>query len=209
MARTPAPNSEPAIQPVEPTGSAQQTATDPVPPPAPPEEGKQGDRSAPEGLAVSFPTRDQLVQAWGDHIIGRLRPKAKALFQAGRFVGVEGDRALFGLPNETHRIRCEEVRGEIESALSDHFGRPVPLTLMVDSGSGTPPAPEASPSLPSGKTTTAANAAAPASDRGAPAAEQIEDLSTFDEAELGEAVDVDNSAESRVLEAFPGAEEVG
>jgi hypothetical protein len=41
------------------------------------------------------------------------------------------------------------------------------------------------------------------------AAEPIEDLSTFDEAELGEAVDVDNSAESRVLQAFPGAEEVG
>ena len=39
--------------------------------------------------------------------------------------------------------------------------------------------------------------------------EEVEDLSTFDEAEMGEVADVDNSAETRVLQAFPGAEEVG
>jgi hypothetical protein len=36
----------------------------------------------------------------------------------------------------------------------------------------------------------------------------VEDLSVFDEAHLGEVVDVDNSAQARVLQAFPGAEEV-
>ena len=55
-----------------------------------------------------FPTRDQLVQAWGDQVIGRLRPKAKALFQAGRFVGADGTRAEFGLPE---RDPPEPVRG--------------------------------------------------------------------------------------------------
>ena len=35
-----------------------------------------------------------------------------------------------------------------------------------------------------------------------------EDLAAFDESELGEIAEVDNSAEARVLEAFPGAEEV-
>ena len=39
--------------------------------------------------------------------------------------------------------------------------------------------------------------------------EETEDLSVFDESELGEVADIDNSAESRVLKAFPGAEEVG
>ena len=119
--------------------AADPVPTDPVPPPAPPGADKPAEVSPPDESAVPFPTRDQLVQAWGDHIIGRLRPKAKALFQAGRFVGVEGDRALFGLPNETHRVRCEEVRGEIESALAEHFSRPVPLTLIVDTGSGGSP----------------------------------------------------------------------
>ena len=35
-----------------------------------------------------------------------------------------------------------------------------------------------------------------------------EDLSAFEESELGEIADIDNSAEARVLQAFPGAEEV-
>jgi DNA polymerase-3 subunit gamma/tau len=228
IARSPTPTPGPVEQPAEPAASADEpsaidpvpddpvptdpVSTDPVPPPQPPKAEKAGEVAPPDGSAVPFPTRDQLVQAWGDHIIGRLRPKAKALFQAGRFVGVEGDRALFGLPNETHRVRCEEVRGEIESALSDHFGRPVPLSLIVDTGSGGSPAPEAvsSPSSPPANATVpaTANPTAPASEN-AVVAEEVDDLSTFDESEMGEVADVDNSAETRVLQAFPGAEEVG
>ncbi len=82
--------------------------------------------------AGGFPSRDELVQAWGDHVISTLRPKAKMLFQAGRFVGVEGDHAVYGLPNETHRTRCEDMRGEVEGALADYFGRPIPLVLVTD-----------------------------------------------------------------------------
>jgi DNA polymerase III subunit gamma/tau len=219
VARPPTPTPGPAEQSAEPAGSAEErpaadpVATDPVPPPGPPRADKPAEVSPPDGSAALFPTRDQLVQAWGDHIIGRLRPKAKALFQAGRFVGVEGDRALFGLPNETHRVRCEEVRSEIESALAGHFGRPVPLTLIVDTGSGGSPAPESvsSPTSPPANAATpaTANPTPPAPEGGAVGAEEVEDLSTFDEAEMGEVADVDNSAETRVLQAFPGAEEVG
>ena len=193
-----------------------------------------------------FPTRDQLVQAWGDHVIGRLRPKAKALFQAGRFVGVEGDRAVFGLPNETHRTRCEEVRGEIEAALSEQFGLPVGVELVVDPGSEAPRSHSGAPtggddedatpvSGRSSKGATGTPPAAASSDRSAPVAPRIPaggsprpngradpderhspddqedhgDLSVFDEEQLGEIAVVDNSAEARVLQAFPGAEEVG
>ncbi len=183
--------------------------------------------SPPTGSAAApFPSRDQLVQAWGDHVIGRLRPKAKALFQAGRFVGVDGERAVFGLPNETHRNRCEEVRGEIEAALSEQFGRPVGLELVVDPGaepapvrSGPPPdapAPTSGPP-PTGPPADGADhgpadvgagrRAAP--DPGDDPDEPDDDPSVFDAAELGEVADVDNSAEARVLQAFPGAEEVG
>ena len=63
---------------------------DTVPPP--PVVDDAGAGSAP------FPSRDQLVQAWGDHVIGGLRPKAKALFQAGRFVGVADDRPCSACP---------------------------------------------------------------------------------------------------------------
>ena len=161
---------------------------------------------------ADFPTRDEFVQAWGDHVIGNLRPKAKALFQAGRFVGVDGHTAVFGLPNEIHRNRCEEVRGEIESVLSSHFGRPVALELVIDTGAPptttvpgplppSPGGPSAAPS--SGSPSTSVGQAV--SDR----SEEVEDLAAFDESEMGEVAEVDNSVESRVMQAFPGAEEVG
>jgi hypothetical protein len=228
------------------------TATAPATTPAaaaPPEPAAPA--TAPANSAL-FPTRDQLVQAWGDHIIGRLRPKAKALFQAGRFVGVDGDRAVFGLPNDMHRTRCEDVRGDVEAALSEYFGLPVGLTLVVDPGGAegqtatdatspgpapaAPPAPRPSsrgapegtgesptdpPSPPSASDPTDPDPRRPPGD-GRHAAEdrqsgeqrhhqetaEEEDLSAFDESELGEIADIDNSAEARVLQAFPGAEEV-
>ena len=157
----------------------------------------------PPAGATSFPTRDQLVQAWGDQVIGRLRPKAKALFQAGRFVSADGERARFGLPNEIHRNRCEEMRPEVEAALADQFGRPVPLELVVD---GAPDAPLPSPSGagdpdPAPGSAPAAGATAPAAD------DQEEDLADFESQGL-EVADIDNSAEARLLQAFPGAEEV-
>ncbi len=159
----------------------------------------------------TFPSRDELVQAWGDQVIGRLRPKAKALYQAGRFVGVDGDRAQFGLPNDTHRGRCEELRTEVEAALSEHFGTRVGLSLVVDAGSSLPEASGA----PSGAkvrrpaveppTTDAPDAAPDHVDHGDPEDEAVH----LDDVEHLEVADVDNSAEARLLQAFPGAEEVG
>jgi DNA polymerase-3 subunit gamma/tau len=210
----------------------QPAATEETPPVA---EVKRADPVAPPppSAPIRFPTRDELVQAWGDHVIVRLRPKAKALFQAGRFIDVEGERAVFGLPNDIHRRRCEEMREEIEAVLSDHFGRPVGLELVVDPhagsgsvpegdgageangsrlrGGGRPPAaapepapsPEPAASRPGPPSMAASD---PEPDPDDPGTDH--DLSEFDEAELGEIADVDNSAEARVLQAFPGAEEV-
>ena len=150
--------------------------------------------------SVPFPSRDQLVQDWGDHVIGRLRPKAKALYQAGRFVAADGERAQFGLPNEIHRNRCEDMRAEVEAALADQFGRPIPLVLVVDGAAG-PSAPAAGhrPDDPSAPTASAA----PPADR----EDEMEDLADFDADNL-EIAEIDNSAEARLLQAFPGAEEV-
>ncbi len=267
----PAPSDDPVGASGPPTTDAPATGlpTGPPPPQGPPDDRTSGSTPSAHSDTPAtsagpppgpFPTRDQLVQAWGDHVIGRLRPKAKALFQAGRFVGVEDDRAVFGLPNEIHRNRCEEVRGEIEAALSEQFGRPVGLDLVVDPGAEPPRNRSGSssdgydePSTPaagrSSVGTTGSSSVTASSDQStspappspapavgsAPAAKQAHrndrndrddrneqarrddpddpedhgDLSVFDEAQLGEIADVDNSAEARVLQAFPGAEEVG
>ena len=147
--------------------------------------------------STAFPSRDELVQAWGDHVIGRLRPKAKALYQAGRFVGTDGERAQFGLPNEIHRNRCEDMRAEVEAALADQFGRPVPLVLVVDGGSTLVPAADETTDVP----------AEPTASETADGSDDAEDLADFDAGNL-EVAEIDNSAESRLLQAFPGAEEV-
>jgi DNA polymerase-3 subunit gamma/tau len=219
--RESAPHPDPAPPP------ARSSSPDPTPPTAAPTPAPAAGTTT--GDAGPLPSRDELVQAWGDHVIGRLRPKAKALFQAGRFVGVEGDKAVFGLPNEIHRGRCEDVRGEVESALGEHFGRPVGLVLVVDAtpavgdgpsptGSAAPPrrtgpagpspaGPEPDADVgPTGSSDPAPPVPRPEPDLGP---EDLEDLSAFDESELGEVASFDNSPESRVLKAFPGAEEVG
>jgi len=120
-----------------------------------------------------LPERDQLVQAWGDHVLRGLPARAKALYSAGRYVSVEDGAAVFSLPNASHCERCEEVRPVVEEALSAHFGTRIPLRLVV---------------------------AAPA-----PAAELAED-DDFDPTDPGDRVEA--VAETRLLEAFPGAEEV-
>ena len=148
----------------------------------------------------------------------------------------------------------------MEVALSEQFGRPVALDLVVDRGrargaGGTSPpkrdthrspegfrrpiAPSIAPSIPplprppraaSSPGTAPAPPAAPdaldgpdarPSDAGTPGTrkdkaldgghdpDDQDDPSVFDETELGEVAEVDNSAEARVLQAFPGAEEVG
>ena len=114
------------------------------------------------------------------------------------------------------------MRGEVEAALADHFGRPVPLTLVVDPGAGGAARSTGSPARrparpPAAEHPTAAHAGrTPARRRHRPVAEtpgttvteDDEDLAAFDESELGEVAEIDNSAEPRVLQAFPGAEEV-
>ncbi len=184
---------------------------DDAPPPSEPV-AHPSEASVPSAPSVPFPSRDQLVQAWGDLVIGRLRPKAKALFQAGRFVGADGERAEFGLPNEIHRNRCEEMRPEVEAALADQFGRPIPLVLVVDGSEGTAPEPvltsdRADDRVDDGHREDDGSGAPPPTRRPAEPDDLDEDLSAFDTDNL-EVAEIDNSAEARLLQAFPGAEEV-
>ncbi|MDE3087538.1 MAG: hypothetical protein KGJ77_12350, partial [Acidobacteriota bacterium] len=107
--------------------SAPATAPAAPPPPAP----------APAGVAAgALPSRDALVQAWGDGLLTKLSNRARARFRVGRFLAVDEGTAVFALPNETHRSYCEEVRHEVEQVLAGHFGAPVPMRLVVDEEGG-------------------------------------------------------------------------
>src|SRR5690606_23664514 len=81
--------------------------------------------------AGAMPDLAALAAAWTASVLGALTNRARARFNAGRFVAVDA-QAEFALPNAIHRDRCDELRPEVEAALAAHFGRPVPLRLVVD-----------------------------------------------------------------------------
>lgn len=148
------------------------------------------------------PDRDRLVEAWGDHILRGLPARAKALYSAGRFVTAEGGTARFALPNATHCQRCQEVRPAVEAVISQHFGVPVTLELVVDDALAAPTSAPPTPS-PTG-------AAGPPSGDG-PGAALGTDLDPDDDYDPTAATDANagtSVAHAKVLEAFPGAEEV-
>jgi len=117
-------------------------------------------------------------------VLGSLSPKAKSRFAAGRFVAMDGETARFALPNGIHRDRCEAVKSEVEAALSAHFATPLKLQLVVE---------------------TAGQTSAPTT---IPEDEDASEDSELAEDSVSDAAPPVASIEDRLLQAFPGAEEV-
>jgi len=140
---------EPALKaPAPSAGSTAATTSSPPPPPPTPKRDKPAPPKAPaaEAPAADIPDRDSLTLAWGDTILPSLPGFARPLFSGGRFLPADGGVAVFALPNEIHRQKCEERRAPVEEALAAHFGRPVPLQLVVDTGAtAAPPAASSEP----------------------------------------------------------------
>lgn len=188
-----APGARPALgayrrraEPAPPTPSA------PAPPmPSAPPTGAPTTRGA-RATPGAPPSRDDLVTAWGDHVLPRLRPKVRAVFGAGRFLPSEEGAAVFALPNAAHLNHAEPLRGEVADALGAHFGAPVALRLVAEA------APSAEPAT-----------AGPAPTRPAPDAREEEMAELDEEPAAADAPAPGSSwAEESVLRAFPGAEEV-
>jgi DNA polymerase-3 subunit gamma/tau len=184
-------------------GDAESPPTaEPAPPPAPAAESSGATPAPVPAVPVRQPSaavdRDSLTQAWGDGVLHGLSARAKALYSAGRFVGVDGSDAQFALPNTAHRDRCQDRVAEVEAALTAHFATPIRLVLVVDSpgasasGNGAPPA--------------------PSNDGPAGTGDAIDDvLDDEDPAVFDTAQGADEqqaSAVDRLLQAFPGASEI-
>jgi DNA polymerase III subunit gamma/tau len=151
-----------------------------APPPA--------DQAAAPTAGEALPSRDELTLAWSDALLTTLPPKAKTRFAGGRFVSVDDDAAVFGLPNKIHVTKCEEVRTEVEQALADHFGRPVPLRIVIDEGAPSPAVTLSDPPV------------APGADASG------DDTEVIDLAELTDADGAAGSGVERVAQVFPGVE---
>jgi DNA polymerase-3 subunit gamma/tau len=132
--------------------------------------------------SASLPSRDELTKAWGDAILDRLSGTAKMYMARGRFVEVKGGAAVFALPDAAWLTRANNYLDEAEGALTAHFGRRVPLRLVLDTGAVAGEAP-----------------------RGAsPGDEETYDLD--DVADIADAPAVPAvPPEERLLQAFPGS----
>ena len=89
----------------------------------------------------TLPSRDELTKAWGDTVLGKLSKTARVYLGNGRFVEPEGDNAEFALPDRNMLARAANYAGEARDALGAHFGRPVPLRLVLDRGTVPNPGP--------------------------------------------------------------------
>ena len=195
-----APASAPG-QPAAPQGDAPARPSKSRLPARPPTAGSAGSSAEPaaaptasgpaatDGAASGggdMPDRDQITQAWGDAVLAALPPRAKSRLRTGRFTSVEGDTAVFALPNPPHVAAAEGVTADAEDALSAHFGTRVRIRLVVDDSTA-PVAPAAPP-----------RQSAPARE------EEIEEVAI----EETVAADTPASPDDVVRSAFPGAEEV-
>jgi hypothetical protein len=169
------------------------------------------------GAIAVLPSRDELVQVWGDGLLAQLPNRARARFRVGRFLDVDGSTAVFALPNETHRSYCEEVRLDVEAALATRFGTPVPIRLVVDDdGADVPagaeaPGPRATPTArddeatPTIETVDTAGVAEPVDPEGHDSPDLLDPAVLAAETELA---GVGLTPEERLKQAFPGAQEV-
>jgi DNA polymerase-3 subunit gamma/tau len=153
----------------------EERAGPPGPPPAP---------TSPSTSPAQGPDRDAITLAWGDSILAKLSPRARALFQGGRFTDADGRLCTFAVANDAQRDHCQPKLAEVEAAIASHFGTPIKLRLVVDAAS--PPAPDVPPAAPS-------------------EAVVVPDLADLDGGEVADSATI---ATARVLDAFPGATEV-
>ena len=157
-----------------PTDASPRVAAPPVAAPAP-ETGAPPETSEPAGVRAA----DELQAEWS-RVFDGLKGATKGMFRDGRFEASTDAVAVFTVPKGPPLDQLEKRRPEVEAALAAHFGRPVPIRLVVDS--------DASP--------------APASASAAPT-EADDDV--IDMHELEDAPSAGSGAE-RLAEAFPGAE---
>ncbi|MDE3203628.1 MAG: hypothetical protein KGQ66_05335, partial [Acidobacteriota bacterium] len=177
-------------------------------------DGPPGPAARPGDASTALPSREELTVAWGDRILPSLRPGVKVYVATGRFLAAEGDHAVYAVPDRGLLTRAEANRAEVEQALTGHFRRPIRLRLVLDpdaapvGGSGAGPgrpdtgrpgADAASGGLPAGDVAPPGGADWPS---GGPEEE------IYDWEELEEAPGAVSSPEQRLLQAFPGAEEV-
>ncbi len=96
------------------------------------------------GVAAASATPDDTAAASGGSLSAAdweavrptLRGMARAVFSPATFVSSTPGHVRLGLPNDTHRTKCEQHRPVVEQALAAHAGASIAVELVVEGGGG-------------------------------------------------------------------------
>ncbi|HAA65752.1 MAG TPA: DNA polymerase III, subunit gamma and tau [Acidimicrobiaceae bacterium] len=189
----PAARAREALASTEASNSPDETSSVAAPPPPPPAPAPPPPPPAPapvelnreSTLSVDPTTKPvgqdlslaHVSELWQEKVLPGISAKARARFQAAKVKDVPNGRVQLELPNATHKERCEQLKGDIEKALSSHLGGDVSVELLSvdESQSAEVDVPETR-------------------------MEEVVDPSEFEGG-----IDTGPTSVERVLEAFPGA----
>jgi hypothetical protein len=128
-----------------------------------------------------LPSAGEVRLAW-DGVLGHVKHRTAAAFRSVEVVAVDS-AVVLTVENRFLLQDCESRRDEVETALATHFGRPIPVRLIVKPETGDTPPARAAQVQPD---------------------EEHVDLTQLVDAPPGDAID----PHERLKQAFPGAEEV-
>jgi DNA polymerase III subunit gamma/tau len=141
--------------------------------------------------------------AWMAAIESRM---TKAMFNAGRFLSLSDDSAVFALPNEMTLQRCADKFADVSAALNLAFGRAIALQLVADSAAA-PVADDTEGGAPVAASPAAAARTAMTQPSASPAAVRKALPGPDDHVDLSELTDApETSPIDAIMNAFPGAE---
>jgi len=81
-------------------------------------------------------TAGEMTQAF-ENQLDDVSQRARVRFQVGAVAAVDGSTVTVAVPNSHYVSRCQEVKSEVEQALSRHFNQPLTVNVIVDSSAPT------------------------------------------------------------------------
>jgi DNA polymerase-3 subunit gamma/tau len=125
----------PSSAPVdEPPAASSASAASPETAPAPADDTPSP--AAAPAPATSAASGGALSAADWEAVRPTLRGMARAVFSPATFVSSTPGTVCLGLPNDTHRTKCEQHRPVVEQALAAHTGAAIAVELVVEGGDG-------------------------------------------------------------------------
>ena len=100
---------------------------------------------APAPVPASVPgrpaaTAEQAAARWSAEIVPALKPLVRAIYSVPKVAGVRDGELLIAAPNETHRAKCEQHRGDVEAAIVAVLGARVGVQFVVEAAEDEPAA---------------------------------------------------------------------